>query len=367
MDFNLDTCEGYRHEIRAALLAAIDRNQFILGENVRKFERAWAEFNGARYCVGVGNGTDAIRIALLALGVGPGDAVLSPAHNVSYTALAVKAVGAKNVYVDIDPNTMLMDFHAVERALAADRSIKVIVPVHLYGQMVDMERLAQIAARYGVIIVEDAAQCHGASFGGVVPGQCSAAAAFSFYPTKNLGAWGEAGGIVTSLPIVAERARLLRDGGRIDRYIHLLPGLNSCLDELQAAVLNAKLPHLTLSNSARRNIAQRYIDGLKDVGDIRFQYVPPEAQPVWHLFVIRTHKRDALLSYLAGQQVPALIHYPVVLPHQPFAVADAQGQGPWPTAEWVANEVLSLPMHPHLRAGEQDKVIAEVRRFYGAS
>jgi dTDP-4-amino-4,6-dideoxygalactose transaminase len=360
--FNLDDCGTYRKKVEAALMRAVKKNNFILGENVREFESKWATANGASFCVGVGNGTDAIRIALLSAGIGPGDEVISPAFNVSYTALAVVSVGAKNVYVDVNPDTMLMDLVQTERAI--NNKTRAIIPVHLFGQMVNMLKLSDLAARYGVIVIEDAAQAHGALYDHASPGQYSDAAAFSFYPTKNLGAWGEAGGIVTNLPILASRARLLRDGGRIDRYIHFLPGLNSCLDEIQAAVLLAKLPHLWRSNEIRRRNAAKYIAGLTGVGDIRCPWTPKEVAHVWHLFVIRTKERDALMEHLKEQDIPSLIHYPVIIPHQPFAIMDAQGQGPWPVAEQTAREVLSLPMHPQLTAAEIQHVVTEVRRYY---
>lgn len=362
MQFNLDTCVGYHDKVLLALMVAADKNQFILGENVRAFEKEWAEFNNAAFCVGVGNGTDALRIAMLALGVKPGDEVISPAHNVSYTALAVTSIGAKNVYVDVDPKTMLMDLNQIE-ALITPKT-RAIIPVHLYGQMVNMAELHAIARQYSLLLIEDAAQAHGARHETQPPGTFSDAAAFSFYPTKNLGAWGEAGGIITNTPAVAERARMLRDGGRIDRYIHFLPGINSGLDELQAAVLRAKLPYLKQSNEARRDLALRYTEELAGVGDLQFQHEQIDTENVWHLFVIRTASRDKLMAYLKTQDIPSLIHYPVIIPDQPFAIADAQGQGPFPVSRECASEVLSLPMFPAMTEVEQAKVIDAVKRFY---
>lgn len=367
MNFNLDPCEDSLPEIQEAIQHVIRNRQFILGPHVSRFERDWAEYNQMPYCIGVGNGTDAIRIALLALGVKPGDEVISPAHNVAYTALAVASIGAKNVYVDVDPNTMLMDLDDTARAIT-DRT-RVILPVHLYGQMVDMERFAQLARGTGVLLVEDAAQAHGSTFKGCGPGWWSDAACFSHYPTKNLGAWGEAGSIVTRSPIVNERARLLRDGGRTDRYVHTLPGINSCLDEMQAAILTVKLPWLAKMNAQRRSLALRYREALAYC-PIQFQHTGAYDYEVDHLFVVRLyspHAREPLMENLSYKGIPSLIHYPLILPHQPFAVADALGQGPWPISERIANSCLSLPLYPGMPTEEQDAVIAAVKEFFGVT
>ena len=364
MQFNLDPCEDSLPDIQEAIQHVIRNRQFILGPQVSRFERDWADYNQMPYCVGVGNGTDAIRIALLALGVKPGDEVISPAHNVAYTALAVHAIGAKNVYVDVDPYTMLMDIDKTFEAMT--ERTRVILPVHLYGQMVDMERFASLARTMGVLLVEDAAQAHGAAYKGNGPGYHSDAACFSHYPTKNLGAWGEAGSIITRSPIVDERARLLRDGGRTDRYVHTLPGINSCLDEIQAAILTVKLPWLAKMNAQRRSLALRYREELA-MCPVEFQSTGDADDEVDHLFVIRTYAREALLAHLKAAGIPSLIHYPLILPHQPFAVADALGQGPWPNAERIARTCLSLPLYPGMPTEEQDLVIKAVKEFFNVT
>lgn len=269
MNFNLDV--DHELEIGWAIKSVLASRQFINGPELKRFEDAWALFNQAPYAIGVGNGTDALRIALLALGVGPGDEVLTPAFNVAYTAQAVQAIGARNVYVDVDPETYLMD--RVETARAITKKTRVIIPVHLYGQMADMEGFADLARSFGLVLLEDAAQAHGASYNGYAPGMFADAACYSHYPTKNLGCLGEGGSITTRLPIVNERARLLRDAGRSDRYVHMLPGINSGLDEIQAAVLNVRMKYLGVQNKRRAGAADRYRQKLDGVGDLRFQTV----------------------------------------------------------------------------------------------
>ena len=356
MNFNLDLMLPYEQEVRDAVQRVITEKQFILGKNVRAFEAAWAAFTGQRYAVGVGNGTDAIRLALLALGIKPGDEVISPAFNVAYTALAVTSIGAVNKFVDCGDD-MLMDPHALE-AEVTDRT-RAIIPVHLFGTVCNMDQISVYARN--AMIVEDCAQAHGAvDQMGNNPGWFSQAAAYSFYPTKNLGALGEAGGVTTNIEVVAERLRLLRDGGRTDRYLHVLPGINSCLDEMQAAVLSVKLQYLEQRNQQRRQHARRYLDQLTNVGDL----VLPAKNDVYHLFVVRTKERERLLAHLTAAGIPALVHYPVPVPYQPCFMESRMG-GPWPKAEAAAREVLSLPMHADLTKQDQDRVVASIREFYG--
>jgi dTDP-3-amino-3,6-dideoxy-alpha-D-glucopyranose transaminase len=354
MTFNLDLCGPYRKEIELALLRVFHSQRYIFGPEVKAFEEEWAAYTGQAYTVGVGSGTDAIRIALLALGIGPGDEVISPAFNVAYTALAVAAIGAKNVFVDCNPFTMLMDEKLIEAAITP--RTRAIVPVHLFGSMCSMDYIRQVADKYKLLVVEDAAQAHGHS--GV--GLKAHATAYSFYPTKNLGALGEAGAVTTNIDIVAERARLLRDGGRTDRYLHMLPGINSGLDEIQAAVLRVKLPHLNKRNFRRAHLAGRYREGLTKVGDLRLP--TSDVFHVYHLFVVRTAKRDALREHLTRFGIPSLIHYPVPVPYQPCFATSTMGS--WPNAEEASRTVLSLPMHADLGEAEQDGIIDIIRDFY---
>ncbi len=352
MIFNLDQMVPYKQQVKEAIDRVIERQQYIYGEEIKAFEKEWACFTKQQYAIGVGNGTDAIRIALQALGVKPGDEVISPAFNVAYTAQAVASIGAVNVFCDINSYTLLMGVHQI-RNLITPRT-RVILPVHLFGSKVPMGIIRDIAHQHGLIIIEDAAQAHGL----YELGQYSQAVAYSHYPTKNLGCLGEGGSITTNIPIVEERAKLIRDAGRTDRYTHVLPGVNSCLDEIQAAVLRVKLKFLRVRNIERLRIAQQYDRYLKNVGDIK---ISANKDSVYHLYVIRTAYRDKLHEYLKSKNIPTLIHYPIIVPRQPV-FSDINGS--WPAAEEAARTVLSLPMHPDLSHIEQNEVIEHIKNFY---
>lgn len=360
MNFNIDT--DNLGEIAEAVTRVVHGRQYVNGPQVKQFERDWAEWTGMPYAIGVGNGTDALRLSLLALGIGPGDEVITPAFNAAYAAQAVASVGATNVYADVDPETMLLDPDAVWKQKTP--RTRAIIPVHLFGQMVNMQVLSRMAITHGAVIVEDAAQAHGAKYNYFGPGFFSDAVAYSHYPTKNLGCLGEGGSVTTRLPIVAQRIRLLRDAGRTDRYVHVLQSGNSMLDEMQAAVLNVRLKYLDAQNQRRRARAEYYRTWLAGVGDIRFQKLSVAAVSVNHLFVIRTKHRADLIKHLTECAIPALSHYPCELTRQPFAVADALDRGPFPHAERAAREVLSLPLWPGMSLEEQDTVIAAVKAFY---
>jgi len=359
VNFNLDT--DYEEEVLAAMTRVLRSHQYANGPELKAFEEEWASYNKLPYAVGVGSGTDALRLALLACGVGPGDEVISPAFNVGYTAQAVVAIGAKNVFVDIDPQTWLLDFD--KTYLAATNKTKAIIPVHLFGQMVDMRCFRE--AFRNITLIEDAAQAHGAMYDGRRPGWDSDAVCYSHYPTKNLGCLGEGGSVLTKLPIIANRVRLMRDAGRVDRYVHLMPGINSMLDEVQAAILRVKLPYLHKQNIKRLDAEIYYRTHLFEVGDITFQYA--NINHTWntnHLFVIKTKKRNEVLANLKKYDIPALVHYPCTLARQPFAVADALDQGPFPVADEVAAQVLSLPMFPSITRLEQDIVIDVIKEVF---
>jgi len=353
MNFNLDFCESYESEIIEAILDVVQRKKYILSDHGLAFEREFAAYLGMPFCAGVGNGTDAIRIALKAFAIGEGDEVISPAHNVAYTALAVRATKAKNVFVDVDPDIYCLDPEKIESAITG--KTRAIIPVHLYGQTADMIEIKHIAEKYKLIVIEDAAQAHGATHNWVFAGCWGDAAAFSFYPTKNLGAFGEAGGIVTKYPVIDSLTRVLRDGGRIDRYLHKYDGLNSCLDEIQAAVLRVKLKYLDQSNKKRQQLAERYRVGLDR------KYTTPRCgvynTHVYHLYVLQHPQRDRIVRGLNEAGIPSLIHYPVPVPMQPVFVQESQGQGPWPVAEKLARQVFSIPMFPDMTDHEQDTVI----------
>jgi dTDP-3-amino-3,4,6-trideoxy-alpha-D-glucose transaminase len=360
----LDLHAGYRElrpEIDAAYARVMDSGWYIGGAEVEAFESEFAARCGADHCVAVASGLDALVLALRAMGVQAGDEVIVPAHTFVATWLAVSSVGAVPVPVDADPQTFNLDPALVERALTD--ATRAVIPVHLYGQPADTDALRAVCAARGVPLLEDAAQAHGAALHGRPTGSLGHAAAFSFYPGKNLGAFGDAGAIVTSDPGLAERARLLRNYGSARKYEHEVPGVNSRLDPLQAAFLSVKLDHLDGWNDRRRAVAARYLAEIDErPGVVELPRTIAGADPVWHLFVVRCERRDALAAHLRERGVETLIHYPVP-PHLSGAYAQA---GPWPAlpvAERLADTVLSLPIGPHLDDAGVSRVIECVNAF----
>ena len=351
-----------RAVIAAAIARVIDRGWFILGPELDGFERAFAEATGARHAVGVGTGTDAIAIALRAAGVGPGDEVITSPLSAAYTALAIMMVGARPVFADIDATRLTIDPEAV--AAAVTPRTAAIVPVHIYGQAADMPAIAAVAERHGLAIVEDCCQAHLATCGGRPVGSFGIAAAYSFYPTKNLGALGDGGALTTNDDRVAQHARRLRNGGQIDRYRHGEFGVNSRLDEMQAAILVERLRGLEESTRQRRAIAARYRVGLEGASAIE---VPPEHDPghVYHLFPILADSRDDLQRHLKENGVETLVHYPVPIPRQP--ALSTENPAVCPVADRVCNRVLSLPLYPGLDTAAIDRIGDAVRRFPVAS
>jgi dTDP-4-amino-4,6-dideoxygalactose transaminase len=351
-----------RPEIDQAIERVLRRGWFILGQEVEAFEAEWAAYCGTAHAIGVGNGTDAIHLALRAAGVGAGDEVVVPALTAAFTALGVVMAGATPVFADIDPVRYSLDAAALAAAITPRTAA--VVPVHLYGCPADMEAILQIARRHGLLVVEDAAQAHGARYRDTRAGALGDMAAFSFYPSKNLGAYGDAGAVCTGDANLADRVRALRHGGQRATYRHELLGTNSRLDEIQAAILRAKLPHLDGWNRRRRKLAARYDGGLTGVGDLVRPMMPAESEHVYHQYVVRTSLRDALRDYLDGAGVSASIHYPCAVHLQPaFAYLDYE-PGSCPNAEKLAAEVLSLPVFPQLTASEAEQVIRLVRFFY---
>ena len=351
-----------RPEIDVAVERVLRRGWFVLGEEVAAFEAEWAAYCGAAHAVGVGNGTDAIHIALRAAGIGPGDEVIVPALTATFTALGVSMAGATPVFADIDPVRGTLDPAALEAAITPHT--RAVMPVHLYGCPADMARIGEIARHHGLLVVEDAAQAHGATYHGGRTGVLGDVAVFSFYPSKNLGAYGDGGAIVTGDTAIADKARMLRHGGQRTTYAHEMLGVNSRLDEIQAAILRAKLPHLDAWNARRQVLAQRYNTGLADCGDLDLPVAPPETAHVYHLYVIRTQARDTLRDYLAGAGVGTGIHYPKVVPLQPAYAALGYRPGMCPNAEAATTEVLSLPMFPQLTNGEVKQVINLLRIYF---
>jgi dTDP-4-amino-4,6-dideoxygalactose transaminase len=324
---------------------------------VEAFEAEWANYCEARHGVGVASGLDALILALRALGVGPDDEVIVPSHTFIATWLAVEAVGANPVPVEPDPATFNIDVSLIEEAITP--ATKVIVPVHLYGQSADLDPILAIAQKHGLRVVEDAAQAHGARYKGRRIGAHSDVACWSFYPGKNLGAFGDAGAITTDSDEIADKIRVLRNYGSRERYVNETAGLNSRLDPLQAAVLRAKLPHLDAWTHRRRAIAEIYRQGMADSA-LRLPSVPDWAEPVWHLYVVRSTTRDALQQKLSETAINTLIHYPVP-PHRQQAFAHAPAaRRDFPKATQLAGEVLSLPIGPHLSRADAERVAEAV-------
>jgi dTDP-4-amino-4,6-dideoxygalactose transaminase len=352
---DLATTNGaLRAQIESAIGRVLDSGQLILGHELEHFENAFAAWCGAKHCIGVGNGLDALTLILRAMDIGPGDEVIVPSNTYIATWLAVSGVGARPVPVEPDPSTHNIDPDRIAKALTS--RTRAILPVHLYGQPADMAPIRELAARHGLRVIEDAAQAHGARYRGERTGVLSDAAGFSFYPTKNLGALGDGGAVVTNDDSLAQRVRLLRNYGSRVKYHNEIAGVNSRLDDLQAAVLAAKLPLLDDWNAKRAAAAERYTRALAPLG-IECPAVPQWADPVWHLYVIRVQDRDRLAARLLELGVQTAVHYPIP-PHRQGAYA---GQGlaeaSLPLADALAGSILSLPMWPQITADQQARVI----------
>ncbi len=344
-------------DIRAGIDRVIARGWFILGPELEAFEAEFASASGANHAIGVGTGTDAIALALRALDIGPGDEVITSPLSAAYSALAIMMAGATPVFADLDPDRLTLDPARVEAAITP--RTRAILPVHLYGQSADMTTIEAIARRHNLITVEDACQAHLATCGGRPVGTIGAAGAFSFYPTKNLGALGDAGAVVTNDAALAERLKRLRNGGQTSRYHHLEFGVNTRLDEMQAAVLRARLPRLSGWTARRRALAARYRGALTGAP----LAMPPECDPghVYHLFPVLSRERDRFQAHLKASGIETLIHYPVAIPRQPALAGVADRT--CPIAERVCNEVFSLPLHPALSDAEVDTIAAAVHAF----
>ena len=346
--------EELRAELDRAWARVNARSWYILGPEVEAFEAEFAASVGAKHCVGVGNGLDALHLALLAMDVGPADEVIVPAHTYIATWLAVSQAGARLVPVECHPATFTLDAAQLESAVTP--RTKVILPVHLYGQAADLDPIFEIASRRGARVLEDAAQAHGARYRGRPIGSSGDAVAWSFYPTKNLGALGDGGAVTTNDSALADQLRVLRNYGSRTKYVNERRGFNTRLDELQAAMLRAKLPYLEGWNARRRVAADRYAAGLAGT-PLTLPTTPTWSTPAWHLYVIRTLERDGVRRALHAAGVETMVHYPIPPFRQRAYVELAAEAGRWPVADRLAGEVLSLPMSPHLTAAEQDIVI----------
>jgi dTDP-4-amino-4,6-dideoxygalactose transaminase len=353
----LDVRAGYlelRTEIDLAVRRVLESGRYVLGAEVESFEGEFAEFCGARHCVGVANGLDALYLGLSALGIGPGDEVVVPANTYIATWLAVSRCGARPVPVEPEPGSFNLDPDRVEAALT--RRTRAILPVHLYGRPAELDRILDIGRRHAIPVLEDAAQAHGAAYRGRRIGAHGAAVAWSFYPTKNLGAFGDAGAVTTNSAELADRIRLARNYGSRIRDLNEVQGHNSRLDPMQAAILRVKLRHLDAWNARRREIAALYLRSI-DNPQVACPAVPDGAEHAWHLFVVRASDRDGLRRGLAADGIETLVHYPVP-PHLQKAYEMLEhGRGAFPIAERMAGEVLSLPMGPHTTPQEAQRVI----------
>lgn len=350
--------KAHHDPLRAAFMAAIgeviDSNAFAGGPFVEAFEADFARYCGVDHAIGVGHGTDALWFAMLALGIGRDDEVITTPSTFIATAEAISFCGARPVFVDIDERTYNLDTTQLEAAITP--RTKAIVPVHLFGQMADMDPIREIAARHRLPIIEDAAQAHGATYKGRKAGQLGNAACFSFYPGKNLGAFGEAGAIVTNDADLAAKIRILRDHGQAKKYHHAHIGWNGRMDGIQAAVLQIKLQHIEKANTGRRRCANLYAERLHDVPGITLPVTADYGQPVHHVYAIRVQNRDEVLAAMLDRDIGCAIHYPVPLHLQPAYAHLGYAQGDFPVAERCASQFLSLPMFPELSDAEINEV-----------
>lgn len=350
-------------DLEDALRRVLASGSYILGAELERFESEFAAYCGAAFCVGVGNGLDALHLILRALEIGPGDEVIVPANTYIATWLAVSYAGATPVPVEADRRTFNLDPGRIDEAITP--KTRAILPVHLYGQPADMDAINEVAGRHHLRVIEDAAQAQGARYKGRRVGTLGAAAGFSFYPSKNLGALGDAGAITTNDADLAARVRVLRNYGSSVKYSHTARGFNSRLDDLQAALLRVKLPKLDDWNDRRRQVASDYLQSLERVPGVVLPFVPAYADPVWHLFVVRHPLRNRLQEHLAAAGAGTLIHYPCP-PHLQPAYADlGHAPGAFPVAEQMSADVLSLPMGPHLTREQSGHVIGHLAGFAG--
>lgn len=350
--------EELRDELDKAVQRVVSSGWYIGGPEVQAFEEDFAAYCGAAHCVGVANGLDALHLALRAMEVGPGHEVIVSSNSYIATLLAVDMAGATPVMVEPDPRTHNLDPSAIEAAITP--RTRAILPTHLYGQPADLDRILEVVRRHGLKLLEDAAQAHGSSYKGQRIGAHGDAVAWSFYPTKNLGAMGDAGAVTTNDPDIAQRIKVLGNYGSINRYVNEVKGVNSRLDPIQAAILRVKLGCLDEWNGRRRAIAALYHSALSGT-ELVLPYVPNWSEPAWHLFVIRSPERAALQDRLSGAGIQTQIHYPIP-PHLQNAYADlTYSRGDFPIAEQLADEVLSVPIGPHLSM-EQAKRVADTLR-----
>lgn len=349
-------------EMMTAFESVYDSNWYILGEHLSKFEREYASFNRIKYAIGVSNGLDALYLSLKAIGVGPGDEVIMPSNTFIATALAVSYTGAKPVFVEPDIDTSLIRPELIP--LAITNSTKVIIPVHLYGQACDMVRIMEIAREYNLMVIEDNAQAHGATFNGKLTGTFGHVNGTSFYPGKNLGALGDAGAVTTDDDELAKKIWMLRNYGSIEKYKHDIIGHNMRMDELQASLLSVKLRYLSEWTLMRQNIASQYSEDLRGVGDLITPVTNPGSTHVYHLYVVRTEQRNDLMKYLGEKGIGTMIHYPVP-PHLQKAYSYmGYNRGSFPVAEQLADTSMSLPVWPGMTREQTDYTVGAIQAFF---
>jgi dTDP-4-amino-4,6-dideoxygalactose transaminase len=349
-----------RDELTQAVQRVMERADFALGEDVARFEEEFAAFCGTQYAVGVDSGLSALELSLRAFGIGPGDEVIVPAHTFIATAAAVTFAGARLILVDVDPTTYNMDVAQIEAAITP--RTRAIIPVHLYGLPAKMDAILGLADKHGLIVIEDACQAHGALYKGRRAGSLGHVAAFSFYPTKNLGGCGDGGMMATDDAQVAERVRAMRNCGQKEKYRHELPPFNHRLDTLQAAILRVKLRYLESWIEARRRNAALYTKLLAGSGVVT-PFEAPDSTHVYHLYVVRTLQRDALQAHLREQGIGTAIHYPIPIHLQPFYAQSGFRRGQFPVTEQLCDEILSLPMFPEMTADQVEYVATQVIEF----
>ena len=378
----LDLKAQYRqieHEVVPLVTDAMENGMFIGGPNVEGFEKEFAEFCNSKYCIGVNSGTDALRFALMATGVGPGDEVITVPNTFIATTEAISQVGATPVFVDIDPNTCNMDPNKLndflEHKCSFDQStsqlinqstrspVKAVIPVHLYGQMADMDPIMELAQKRGLLVIEDACQAHGAQYKNKEAGSMGAAGCFSFYPGKNLGAYGEGGAVVTQDEKITAEIHTIRDHGQNKKYYHTMEGYNGRLDAIQAAVLRVKLKRLAEWNKARNDNAAYYNEQLSDLTGVGFAKVADHSESVYHLYVIMVDDRDALQEFLGVKGIATGLHYPLPLHLQKAYEHLGYKEGDFPVAERAAKRLLSLPMYPELTRDQIIYVADSIKEF----
>ncbi len=362
---------AHKEEIDWAIGRVLDRGWYILGEEVAAFEKEFARYLAVGHAVGVASGTDALHLALRVCGVGTGDGVITVSHTAVATVVAIELAGATPLLIDVDAQTYTMDPNQLERTVkkqdrSGRRNLKAVIPVHLYGQPADMSAITEIAERYGLYVIEDCAQSHGASFRGKKTGAWGHVSAFSFYPTKNLGAIGDGGALVTNDSRLAEKARWVREYGWRERYISEFVGMNTRLDELQAAILRVKLPYLDAGNARRREIANIYNHSLSGT-DIDLPQSAADVYHVYHQYVVRSAERDALAAYLKENSIGTLIHYPVPVHLQPAYESRVHtGEEGLQNTERLCGQILSLPMYPQMN-DEQARRVSKMIKLWNSS